>query len=136
MTPMVSSDLPLRRLGRGKVRDLYEVDATHLLLVATDRVSAFDVVMREAIPFKGAVLTQLSAWWFAQVADIVPTHIITARAPDIVRVVPSLAPPAEGAGGPRDALPARHGLSDRVRHSRLYFRLGVEGVREVGHAGR
>jgi phosphoribosylaminoimidazole-succinocarboxamide synthase len=92
MTPMVSSDLPLRRLGRGKVRDLYEVDATRLLLVATDRVSAFDVVMREAIPFKGAVLTQLSAWWFAQVADIVPTHLITARTQDIVRVVPSLAP--------------------------------------------
>ncbi|MGH7649063.1 MAG: phosphoribosylaminoimidazolesuccinocarboxamide synthase, partial [Gemmatimonadaceae bacterium] len=92
MTPMVSSDLPLRRLGRGKVRDLYEVDASHLLLVATDRVSAFDVVMRETIPFKGAVLTQLSAWWFAQVADIVPTHLITAKAVDIVRVVPSLAP--------------------------------------------
>lgn len=92
MTPMVSSDLPLRRLGRGKVRDLYEVDASHLLLVATDRVSAFDVVMRETIPFKGAVLTQLSAWWFAQVANIVPTHLITAKAADIVRVVPKLAP--------------------------------------------
>jgi len=92
MTPMVSSDLPLRRLGRGKVRDLYEVDDARLLLVATDRVSAFDVVMRETIPFKGAVLTQLSAWWFAQVADIVPTHLITAKAADIVRIVPKLAP--------------------------------------------
>jgi len=90
MTPMVSSDLPLRRLGRGKVRDIYEVDAARLLLVATDRVSAFDVVMRETIPFKGAVLTQLSAWWFGKVADIVPTHLITARTSDIVRLVPGL----------------------------------------------
>jgi len=92
MTPMVSSDLPLRRIGRGKVRDIYEIDAARLLLVATDRVSAFDVVMRETIPFKGAVLTQLSAWWFGQVADIVRTHLITARASEIVRLVPALAP--------------------------------------------
>ncbi|HEV2180335.1 MAG TPA: phosphoribosylaminoimidazolesuccinocarboxamide synthase [Gemmatimonadaceae bacterium] len=91
MTPMVSSDLPLRRLGRGKVRDIYEVDASRLLLVATDRVSAFDVVMRETIPFKGAVLTQLSAWWFAQLADIVSTHLITAKTSDIIRLVPGLA---------------------------------------------
>ena len=91
MTPMVSSDLPLRRIGRGKVRDIYEVDASRILLVATDRVSAFDVVMRETIPFKGAVLTQLSAWWFAQMADIVSTHLITAKTSDIVRLVPGLA---------------------------------------------
>jgi len=91
MTPMVSSDLPLRRLGRGKVRDIYEVDASRLLLLATDRVSAFDVVMRETIPFKGAVLTQLSAWWFSQLADIVSTHLITAKTSDIVRLVPGLA---------------------------------------------
>jgi len=91
MTPMVSSNLPLRRIGRGKVRDIYEIDASRILLVATDRVSAFDVVMRETIPFKGAVLTQLSAWWFAQVADIVSTHLITARTSDIVRLVPGLA---------------------------------------------
>ena len=91
MTPMVSSDLPLKRIGRGKVRDIYEVDASRLLLVATDRVSAFDVVMRETIPFKGAVLTQLSAWWFAQMADIVSTHLITAKTSDIVRLVPGLA---------------------------------------------
>jgi phosphoribosylaminoimidazole-succinocarboxamide synthase len=73
------------------VRDIYEIDASRILLVATDRVSAFDVVMRETIPFKGAVLTQLSAWWFAQVADIVSTHLITARTSDIVRLVPGLA---------------------------------------------
>ena len=58
--------LPLRHLRRGKVRDVYEVDDERLLLVATDRVSAFDVVMREPVPHKGAVLTQLTAWWLRQ----------------------------------------------------------------------
>src|SRR6185503_8887411 len=57
------STLPLRHLRRGKVREVYEVDAERLLIVATDRVSAFDVVMGEPVPHKGAVLTQLTAWW-------------------------------------------------------------------------
>ena len=90
MTLMTSSALPLRQLGRGKVRDIYEVDAQRLLLVTTDRVSAFDVVMREAIPYKGAVLTQISAWWFAQLADLTPNHLISANAAEIVRLVPAL----------------------------------------------
>ena len=58
--------LPLEHLRRGKVREVYDVDAERLLLVATDRVSAFDVVMGEAIPYKGAVLTQITAWWLRQ----------------------------------------------------------------------
>ena len=91
MTLMTSSALPLRQLGRGKVRDIYEVDATRLLLVATDRVSAFDVVMREAIPYKGAVLTQISAYWFARLADLTPNHLISADAAEIERLVPALA---------------------------------------------
>ncbi|MEP7065259.1 MAG: phosphoribosylaminoimidazolesuccinocarboxamide synthase [Gemmatimonadota bacterium] len=91
MTLMTSSALPLRRLGRGKVRDIYEVDADRLLLVATDRVSAFDVVMREAIPFKGAVLTQMSAYWFKQFEHVAPNHLISADAGDIERLVPALA---------------------------------------------
>jgi len=90
MTLVTASDLPLRRLGRGKVRDLYEVDADRLLLVATDRVSAFDVVMREPVPYKGAVLTQLSAWWFRQVEDLASHHLITANAAEIVELVPAL----------------------------------------------
>jgi len=61
---LVQSKLPLPLLRRGKVREVYEVDASTLLLVASDRVSAFDVVMREAVPHKGAVLTQMSAFWF------------------------------------------------------------------------
>jgi phosphoribosylaminoimidazole-succinocarboxamide synthase len=91
MTLMTASALPLRQLGRGKVRDIYEVDADRLLLVATDRVSAFDVVMREAIPYKGAVLTQISAWWFGRLTGVVPHHLISANAAEIVKQVPALA---------------------------------------------
>jgi phosphoribosylaminoimidazole-succinocarboxamide synthase len=91
MTVMTSSALPLRQLGRGKVRDIYEVDADRLLLVATDRVSAFDVVMREAIPYKGAVLTQISAYWFGRLDGLVPHHLISADAREIERLVPALA---------------------------------------------
>ena len=91
MTLMTSSALPLRQLGRGKVRDIYQVDAERLLLVATDRVSAFDVVMREAIPYKGAVLTQISAYWFKRLADLTPNHLISSDASEIERMVPALA---------------------------------------------
>ncbi|MDQ6886787.1 MAG: phosphoribosylaminoimidazolesuccinocarboxamide synthase [Gemmatimonadota bacterium] len=96
---MATSDLPLRRLGRGKVRDIYEVDADRLLLVATDRVSAFDVVMRETIPHKGAVLTQLSAWWCRQFANLLPHHVISVDAAEIARAVPALEPNRVELGG-------------------------------------
>jgi len=69
-------DLPL--IHRGKVRETYEVDDQRLLLVATDRLSAFDVVFEQPIPDKGRVLTRLSAWWFDELADLGPTHFITA----------------------------------------------------------
>ncbi|MDH3393947.1 MAG: phosphoribosylaminoimidazolesuccinocarboxamide synthase [Desulfobulbaceae bacterium] len=67
----------LKLLNRGKVRDLYEVD-DNLLMVATDRISAFDVVMSEPIPDKGAVLTKISLFWFDYLKDIVPHHLLTA----------------------------------------------------------
>jgi phosphoribosylaminoimidazole-succinocarboxamide synthase len=92
LTPVVATDLPLPRHRRGKVRDVYEVDADQLLLVATDRVSAFDVVMREAIPYKGAVLTQLTAWWLRQLEGQVEHHLVTADVDEIVAAVPSLEP--------------------------------------------
>jgi phosphoribosylaminoimidazole-succinocarboxamide synthase len=91
MKAMTSSNLPLRRLSQGKVRDIYEVDADRLLLVASDRVSAFDIVMAEAVPCKGQVLTQLSAWWFAQFDGIVSHHLLSVDADDIIRAVPALA---------------------------------------------
>jgi len=87
---MLASDLPLPRLGRGKVRDIYAVGDDRVLLVTTDRISAFDVVMAETIPFKGAVLTQISAWWFRQLEGIVPHHMITADADSIIKEVPAL----------------------------------------------
>jgi phosphoribosylaminoimidazole-succinocarboxamide synthase len=92
MTAIVTeSRLPLPLLRRGKVREVYEVDAGHLLLVASDRVSAFDVVMREPIPRKGAVLTQISAFWFERLRDVVPSHYVTARTAEILARVPALA---------------------------------------------
>lgn len=92
MTSVATTSLPLTVLRRGKVRDVYEVDADRLLVVATDRVSAFDVVMRETVPYKGAVLTQLTAWWLRQIEMDVPHHMITADADRIVREVPALEP--------------------------------------------
>ena len=92
MVLMTMSDLPLKRIARGKVRDVYEVDSDRLLLVATDRVSAYDVVMAEPIPMKGAVLTQISAWWFRQLEGVVQHHMIAADADAIIAQVPALAP--------------------------------------------
>ena len=92
VTPMVASHLPLPLLRRGKVREMYEVDADTLLMVASDRVSAFDVVLREPVTFKGAVLTQISAFWFRRLAHVVPNHFLAADAAGIVARVPALAP--------------------------------------------
>ena len=71
--------LPLPLIARGKVRDVYAVGDDQLLLVASDRLSAYDVVLPTVVPEKGAVLTGLSVWWFNQLADVVPNHLITAR---------------------------------------------------------
>jgi phosphoribosylaminoimidazole-succinocarboxamide synthase len=87
---MEASALPLTRFRRGKVRDIYIVDEARLLLVATDRVSAFDVVMAETIPHKGAVLTQITAWWLRQLESKVDHHMLSAEASEIVREVPQL----------------------------------------------
>ena len=92
MTAVVgTTDLPLERVRRGKVRDVYAVGSDRLLLVASDRVSAFDIVMRELVPFKGAVLTQITAWWLRQFEDEISHHMLTADADEIIREVPMLA---------------------------------------------
>ena len=93
--PVTRTDLPLPQLRRGKVRDVYAVDDDRVLLVATDRVSAFDVVMREPVPRKGEVLTQITAWWLRQLEPKVRHHMISADASDIVSQIPSLAPFAD-----------------------------------------
>jgi phosphoribosylaminoimidazole-succinocarboxamide synthase len=90
MTTMLASDLPLPRIGRGKVRDIYAVGDDRVLLLTTDRISAFDVVMAETIPMKGAVLTQISAWWFNELEGVVHHHMISADADTIIEEVPAL----------------------------------------------
>jgi len=90
MTGMRASELPLPKIGRGKVRDIYAVGEDRVLLLTTDRISAFDVVMAETIPMKGAVLTQISAWWFNELKDVVPHHMISTDADEIMSEVPAL----------------------------------------------
>ena len=76
-TPVLTIDLPFgKRLGRGKVREIYELNGD-LLLIASDRVSAFDVVMREGIPGKGRILTETSAFWFGLLREVVPNHLLS-----------------------------------------------------------
>ncbi|SEH77115.1 phosphoribosylaminoimidazole-succinocarboxamide synthase [Tardiphaga sp. OK245] len=104
---MATSDLPLPKIGRGKVRDIYSVGGDRVLLLTTDRISAFDVVMNETIPMKGAVLTQISAWWFNQLGGVVPHHMISADADEIIGQVPALA-------GHRAALAGRAMLCRRT----------------------
>jgi phosphoribosylaminoimidazole-succinocarboxamide synthase len=92
MTAVLESKLPLPLVRRGKVREVYAVDRDRLLLVASDRLSAFDVVMAEPVPDKGAVLTQISAFWFGQLRAAAPHHCRSADADAIIREVPALAP--------------------------------------------
>ena len=84
-SPLHRSELEgLRLLGRGKVRDIYEVDADHLLIVATDRLSAFDIVLEDPIPGKGGVLTALSRFWFERTRSIVANHTSGLAVDDVV----------------------------------------------------
>lgn len=108
MTTVATTTLPLDLIMRGKVRDVYHVDNSRVLLVATDRVSAFDVVMQEAVPHKGAVLTQLTAWWLRQLEPHLDHHMISADADEIAREVPAL-------DGFRDAIRLRAMLCKRVK---------------------
>jgi phosphoribosylaminoimidazole-succinocarboxamide synthase len=81
-TPLLTTDFPgLKLAGRGKVRDIYDLGES-LLIVTTDRISAFDVIMNEGIPDKGYVLTQISAFWFRMMEEIVPNHIISTEVND------------------------------------------------------
>jgi len=82
------------RLGRltllvsGKVRDIYTVDAQHLLFVTSDRVSAFDVVMPQGIPYKGQVLTAIAAHWFERTRDVIQNHLVSTRVEDVPGLTP------------------------------------------------
>ncbi len=74
--------LALRHLGSGKVREIYQIDARRLLMVATDRISAYDVVLPDPIPDKGKVLTGLSLFWFAHLGA--PNHLLSERPEDVL----------------------------------------------------
>jgi phosphoribosylaminoimidazole-succinocarboxamide synthase len=90
MTLLTQSTLPLPIVRCGKVREVYDAGRDRLLLVASDRVSAFDVVMNEPVAQKGTALTQLSAFWFDRLEEIVPNHLITAQIDRILDELPEL----------------------------------------------
>ena len=73
-------------LHSGKVRDIYELDSRHLVFVTTDRVSAFDVVMKEGVPNKGSVLTAISAWWFERTRDVIENHLVSTSVEDLPKL--------------------------------------------------
>jgi len=82
----VALDIPgARHLHSGKVRDLYELDSGDLLMVASDRISAYDFALSPGIPDKGEILTRMSLWWFEQLADLMPNHVISTDVPEQVR---------------------------------------------------
>lgn len=106
----------LKHIGQGKVRDIYEINDDLLLLVASDRISAFDVVMTEPIPNKGQVLTQLAAFWFEKTSHIVENHLVSANDDEVRGAV-------EAAGGTWDDW-----LNGRVMLCQRTKPLAVEAV--------
>jgi len=81
----------LEMIHRGKVRDIYAIDAAHMLIVTTDRLSAFDVVLPDPIPDKGRVLTQISSFWFARTGHLVPNQLADLPLESVIRVADELA---------------------------------------------
>ena len=81
--PLTDTELPLKLFTRGKVRDTYELGSDQLLMVATDRISAFDHVLPNGIPDRGKVLTQLSIFWFSQTDTFQPNHLVSGMVPDL-----------------------------------------------------
>ena len=80
---VIETDLPLKLFARGKVRDTYELGPDRLLMVATDRISAFDHVLPNGIPDRGKVLTQLSIYWFSQTHTFQENHLVSGQVPDL-----------------------------------------------------
>ena len=96
-TVLLTTNFPdLRLRASGKVRDVYDVDAKHLLFVATDRISAFDYVLATGIPNKGRVLTQMSMFWFDFLKDVVPNHLATANVQEYPAAIQKYADQLEG----------------------------------------
>ena len=87
---VMESQVPLPLLYRGKVRDIYNVGDSRLLMVASDRVSAFDVILTQPIPRKGEVLTQLTAWWLGSLSGVLDHHLLSSDPDEIADQIPSL----------------------------------------------
>jgi len=84
-TPVLETNLvSLKKLYSGKVRDIYEVDDDHLLIIASDRISAYDVILPSAIPGKGRLLTQMALFWFDRMGDLVPNHLTGLSPEDVL----------------------------------------------------
>lgn len=83
-TPLMETNLPtLELIARGKVRDIYAIDSEHMLIVTTDRLSAFDVILPQPMPGKGAVLTRVARFWFDRLADVIPNHLSSMTLDDL-----------------------------------------------------
>jgi phosphoribosylaminoimidazole-succinocarboxamide synthase len=93
VTTLFESDIShLPKIARGKVRDIYSVDESHLLIVTTDRLSAYDVVLPDPVPGKGEVLTQLSNFWFEMMRDLVPNHLTERKLDSVIEDESALRP--------------------------------------------
>jgi len=82
MGPIIKTELGLPLIHKGKVREMYDYSEDKILMVATDRISAFDVVFNEGIPYKGAVLSTLSKFWFGKTNSIIPNHVLSTEMPE------------------------------------------------------
>ena len=124
--PILQTTLADRRPDRqGKVRDIYDF-GDRLLIVATDRISAFDYVLGSGIPDKGKVLTQISAFWFERTRSIVANHVLST---DAASFPGEARRSREAAAGPIDAGRADRAAADRMRRARLPVGLRLEGLR-------
>lgn len=131
MTGITTTQLTsLKKIYSGKVRDLYEIDDKRMLMIATDRLSAFDVILDEPIPEKGKILTAISNFWFDKLKDVVPNHLTGDRAEDLVSAadLPQVRPWRGG-----QAADAGTGGSHCAR---LSGRFGLEGIPAVRHGVR
>jgi phosphoribosylaminoimidazole-succinocarboxamide synthase len=123
---VLETDLPYSKFKKGKVREVYDLE-DRLLIVASDRISAFDVVLPNGIPDKGRVLTQLSLYWFDKVSDIIGNHVITADVSEYPQDLKKHKKILEE----RSMLVKKSGSDSRRMHSpRLSLRLRMEGVPE------
>ena len=128
--PMHESNLEgLNRIHQGKVRDIYEIpgDPRHMLIVTTDRLSAFDVVLPDPIPGKGRVLTSISNFWFARTGHIVPNHLAAAEHADLARDRTGRGRPRP-TGRPGDGRAQAQGAARRGGRARLPDRVRLEGL--------